>query len=337
MYVTHMSEDSDNKNIDVRTFKTMDEIKSLDGFIENNPVDKDNYVDLIGDYTFDYDVKCCRKKENGNLCNTNHQWGFVAILKDKSITIIGNHCIKTKFEPDSDIHKRRNLYVNKQRKIEKLERLNEFLIHKSGNLMHLENIRVATQRIRDSVRTFETMIGDRSSKKLEHMAKVGDGSVFVDAISYRSYTDEVGHEQKEPNVVMQKLGTLHGISIFNPGAFQSIYSAIREVNVAYRKADELTEDSTITDIEKVTSAVGVMNQIDVELKNIQQAKSLFFNNDFTLLCFLTEDKSERYKAARYLLDRSGVEVGRDKAKVWLGDQENALKTKFKAEKIRIHG
>jgi len=63
----------------------------------------------------------------------------------------------------------------------------------------------------------------------------------------------------------------------------------------------------------------------------------FFKNDLQLLCFLVDDKAERYKAARYVLDKSGVSVCREKAKAWLTEQEKKVKAELNAEKIRIHG
>jgi len=44
---------------------------------------------------------CCREKPNGQLCGEGHKWGFVAKLKDGSITIIGNYCARDKFGADA--------------------------------------------------------------------------------------------------------------------------------------------------------------------------------------------------------------------------------------------
>ncbi len=104
-----------------------------------------------------------------------------------------------------------------------------------------------------------------------------------------------------------------------------------------RTGHQLTDKSKITEIEHVSSAIGDINRIDIELRDLEKAVDQFFKSDLQLLCFLVEDKTERYKAARYVLDKSGVSVGKEKAKVWLTEQERKIKAELNVEKIKIHG
>ncbi|MCG7927986.1 MAG: hypothetical protein JAY67_20900, partial [Candidatus Thiodiazotropha taylori] len=65
----------DEKPIEVRTFNTMQEVEKIPKFKNNNPVNINNYKEVLGDYDFKDEVKCCREKPNGNLCGTEHQYG----------------------------------------------------------------------------------------------------------------------------------------------------------------------------------------------------------------------------------------------------------------------
>ena len=68
--------------IDIRTFTNFDEIRDVEGFLENHPISLTNYAKIVGDYHFEEDIRCCFQKENGNLCGKEHKRGWVARLKD---------------------------------------------------------------------------------------------------------------------------------------------------------------------------------------------------------------------------------------------------------------
>jgi len=91
---------------------------------------------------------------------------------------------------------------------------------------------------------------------------------------------------------------------------------------------------------KIHPEVKLINKVFRELKQALEKGMLkeerfFFGNDFSLLCFLVDDKPERYKAARVFLERSGEVVGKDKAKSWLSEKEQEIKKTLNADKIEI--
>lgn len=123
-----MSKDKNINLIEIRTFSTMDEITSLDEFKENNPVSKENYESILGDYHFDEKVKCCVQNENEGLCNTEHNWGFVAKLVDGTLSIIGNDCAKNKFGADAKFNLDRSRYINEKRRRDRYDQLTPCLL-----------------------------------------------------------------------------------------------------------------------------------------------------------------------------------------------------------------
>lgn len=132
-----MTDNTEKNLIEVRTFATMQEIESLLGFKEDNRINKDNYERIFGDYWFPDEVRCCREKTNGQLCGEGHKWGFVAKLKDGSITIIGNYCARDKFGADAKIKADRSKYLNEKRRRERLAQLEDLLADKEKVLKKL--------------------------------------------------------------------------------------------------------------------------------------------------------------------------------------------------------
>lgn len=324
-------------SIEIRTFATMQEVTCLNGYLENNPVSEANYERIFGDYWFDPKVKCCRQKLNGELCKREHNFGFVAKLKDGSITIIGNCCAKDKFDADANIRKDRSKYINEKRRRERLSQLSELLDEREEILNKLDSLFNRLKTVQKRVSDFSNSLGTLTLRKVHEMAKTGRSSVFLDAITYHESKDEDGYIETERRSTSSRLGTLNGVSIFNEFTFQPILSQINAIRRAYESANEIEDDLKTSELESLTSTISQHASVAREVSNIEADEEAFYKNELTLLCYLVSDKSERYKTAQLVLELEGEQVGKGKAKQWLIDQDAALKEQLKADKIEIQG
>lgn len=157
-----MEDEKTGGDIHVHAFDTIEEIKNHPGFRENNGVHKGNYKDLIGHYRFADEVKCCFQKDNGNLCGEDHKFGFVAILSDNSITIVGNNCAQEKFGADAKIKIDSGRYLKEQKRREKLAGLHELLKVKDARLADLQSFRARASVVKDWGETFLSSLGDQT-------------------------------------------------------------------------------------------------------------------------------------------------------------------------------
>lgn len=330
-----MTDDSEDNLIEVRTFATVQEIELLPGFKDSNPINKDNYQCILGDYRFPDEVKCCREKANGQLCGKGHKWGFVAKLKDGSITIIGNHCAIDKFGADAKIKADRSRYLNEKRRRERLAQLADLLADKDIVLEKLESLEKELDKIQNRINNFSNSLGERTFRRLQDIARTGRNTVYIDVITYHDYIDQDGEKQTEKRVAPSRIGVLNGASIFNGYSFQSIKSMIRVVKVAYDEADSISGDIKISTLDSLTRNMADFDRVDDEVRKLQQEEKSFFENDLKLLCFLVDDKSERYKTAQLVLEHSGESVGKDKAKNWLAEKEKEMRDTLMADKIGI--
>lgn len=330
-----MKNKTENNLIEVRTFATMEEIRALGEFKDDNPINKDNYDRIYGDYWFPDEVKCCREKPNGQLCGEGHKWGFVAKLIDGSITIIGNYCARDKFGADARIKTDRSKYLNEKRRRERLTQLDDLLADKELKLEKLKELEDELRIIQNRVKDFSDSLGVRTLRRLHDISRTGTNTIYVDAITYNEYVDDDGEKQKERQVAPTKIGTLNGVSIFNDYSYQSMRSSIRAVKIAYEEAEFISDNIKTSQLESLTSSMADIDRVTSEAQKIGQEEASFFANDLGLLCYLVDDKSERYKTAKLVLERSGEQVGKEKAKSWITESDKEMKKSLNADKIGI--
>lgn len=327
----------EDEHPEIRTFATMAEIRALEGFKENNGVTKENYERLFGDYDFpEEEAKCCFEKSNGVLCGEDHKWGFVALLKDKSLTIVGNVCVRDRFGEDAAIKKDRTRYLNAKRRQERKARLHELIAGKDAALGRLELLKERLAAIETRVQEFLSNLGDDTIRRLHNMARSANASVSVDAVTYKEYIDEEGHKQTERRVSPTRLGSFNGLTVLNDHTFSSVRNDIGDVLRAYARTEVLGDDDVkLSELERITATLGSTDRIADQIEKLERDVAAFLANDPLLLCFLIDDRTERYKAAKFALELSGKTGGKDRAKAWLTEKEQELRKTLNADKISI--
>ncbi len=281
-------------------------------------------------------MKCCFKKPNGNLCVELHKSGFVVKLKDETISLVGNKCAKDKFGADARIKVDRSKYLNEKRRREQFIQLGRLLADKSQRLVTLDALKERTKSVQHRIEEFLASLGERTARRIGDMARSGNTGVIVEAITYKLYKDENCNEKKERHVDPTRLGVFNGISVINQHSFASIYDSVRTINAAYEKASTLNDEHIKTSqLELITATLSRFDVLVQNIERLEQDEQAFFNSDLSLLCYLVDDKVERYKAARVVLERIGESASKDKAKVWLAEKDQTLKIALKAQKIDI--
>jgi hypothetical protein len=104
-------------------FATFEEIADLPVFLRDNPLTQENYKQIVGWYRLLEKRCCCVQRASGALCATPHNHGWVARLRDGSITILGGDCAKEKFGADSTVFRDIGLAQNIKKAKEREERV----------------------------------------------------------------------------------------------------------------------------------------------------------------------------------------------------------------------
>ncbi len=321
----------------IRTFISFEGISSLDGFKSENPIDKTNYKHLIGDYYVEEKLKCCLKKENGNMCNTEHNFGFVAQLKDDTVTILGNCCARDKFDANDQIKVDRRRYLNEKKRLQRIKTVKKLLAEKSERLSAISEYRNKLQDASILTKSFLQGVGNLMNRKLIDMSRTGSGVVNVGLVYINKYVDEDGDDQQEITRTQTSIGSINGVAVFSTKMFRNVHSELNAVESTYQEVESIMDDVSNKEIDRLTGQLNQFESVARQTEHLLKSAQDFQRNDFSLFCFLVDDKTERFKAAKMAMQREGLVGGKDKAKEWLAQKEHAIRQAMKADKLEIIG
>jgi hypothetical protein len=324
-----------SQSLEIRSFASMHEIRDLKGFVENNPVSKLSYERLLGDYNFGEEVCCCFQKDTGKLCGEEHKKGWVVELKDKTVSIIGNICAAAKFGADSRLIRDQSRYINEKRRLERLAALQQQIADKPQRLEQLGGLRDRLKELETRIKGFTGQFGPLVTRRLKDMVRTGRSEVVITAVKYRNYVDEKGNPQRERNSFQERLGTLAGMDLSASGSFYAVYDAINDVVRAYQRAEEIELDPKKKEVEALANRLNEYDRILKDGNRLLGLESAFQKNDWLLLCFLTDDKTERYKIAKIAMRQAGRAAGKDDANEWLAEREKYIRTRLGADSLQI--
>ena len=268
-------------------------------------------------------------------CHTPHKFGFVAQLKDKSVSIVGNVCAEVRFGIDSNISKDAKAYFEEQARLEKLERLNELLKDEESHMQELVEMLQDLDRSSKMVHTYYDQLPQRVLEILEYRGKNRNTAVSVTSITHHLHVDEDGYEDRETRKRSHTLGYLKGLGVLDSYYFFKIRQDISDIKNAYREAHELDEEVKSTELEAIAAKIAEVSNVAKTHKVFKRELKEIFEIEPLLLCYLVNSKSDRFKVAKFALELSGNSVGRDKAKSWLLEKDLELKKSLKADSISI--
>lgn len=325
---------SSPKAVVLTYFESIDEIRALDFFHENNPLSQQTYECLVGYYKLREKVYCCVEKANGQLCKHEHGKGWVAKKTDGTLTIMGNDCANDKFGADSKIFQDISHAENTLRRQTRLAKILTHLEHRDERENTLKTLKQSLDDLRGRISTLFEEVGPKTTKRLLDMARSRKADVLVLGVKYRTYVED-GHTKKERSTVHHRVGTLKGLDVLSKETCTPIYVAIANVLDAFEAAANLGERPNKGVIDALAVRLDQYDQIVRQVEALLKQEVQFNDNAMLLLCFLVDDRTERSHYARKAMHQAGIAGGRDHAKSWLADQEAQLTGQLGVDKIEI--
>lgn len=321
--------------ISIKTFGSLVDIESLQGFKPNTPISQNTYSAIIGDYYLTEEVRCCFQKDNQNLCGERHKWGFVAVLKDGSVTLLGNSCAITKFEADSKLSSDRSRYINEKDRLERLHRLSILLQNKEKILHKAQEVKSELLELQGRIHEMRSKLGPQTLRALEAIARTGVGSVTILGISLKDYIDKNGKKKIERTSTRMQLGSISDVSFLIEANHREILNTLSDVKAALHEADEISTDAKSSRLSAINSRMNKIEHAQAMALNLIDKERRFRNSDLSLLCFLVSDRAERYKSARFALEHSNNTQSKEKSKEWLNSREREFCGRLNINKIEI--
>jgi len=315
-------------------YQSFEEIKDDPRFKPDNLVDLTNYKDLDGWYGFPEgkDIKCCIKKPNGNPCDHLHRNGWVPILADGSTTVIGGDCAREKFGAES-IVLRHIVAAEKDIKKERdLARWRELVGDRSTKLATLEAARDKTAQVDKQLSEFQQALGNTGWRLLSGMSRNGNSAVQVWGIVEAKWNED-GDLIRDGRRVPITVGRFAQVNVCQDHVIRTMLDDLKRVTQAYQVTEEAVAQMGNKDLEALLGTLEEHARSVDAVKQFEAAMTRFLTNDFTMLAFLTHDKSERVRIARFGMEHAGKPTGRDPAKAHLQNWENRLKAEHRVVRI----
>lgn len=323
----------------VRIFSALSEIENEPGFAPDNPIDASNYREIIGEYNpLDQQIRCCVRNPSGRLCYELHGNGFVARLSDGSVTVIGHTCAENKFGADSKLSLDRRAHERRKAQQKKLGRLVDLLDMGRQIEDELAAADVAVAAVACALAEAKTEFGAEVLAILAKRARGGGTAVTVTGISVKRYKDEDGAPREELQYTQHRVGNLAGIDAFRPGALNAIRETIRRsrsaISEAATTADSRKRVSPAT-IDRLVATLADYPRAGIEAAELQSAYRRFLNNDFSVLCYLTSERSTRYRVAQIVLQTRGQSASRSDAKAFIAALDARHKAAFNVARFQF--
>ncbi|MDB5761585.1 MAG: hypothetical protein JWQ21_580 [Herminiimonas sp.] len=327
-----------SEEIEIRTFASIEEIRKLENFVEGGPLSKGDYKRLLGDYHLPEEVHCCYQKENKKLCGEAHKHGWVVLRRDEKATIIGGDCARDKFGADSKLVADSHRYINEKRRRERLATMRELIPLKGARIGQLAALRTSLLDLDRRVKSVTNELGPVLQRRLRDMVRTRQSAVVINAVKRRDYIDTDGKQKQEVSTFAHTLGALGGLDLVAPGSFQAVYDAVNNVVRAHQRAEEIAAEIDISrknkEIDSVTTALQQYERILQDGQKLIELDRVFQDNNFALLCFLTDDKGERNKAAKLAMRRARVDRNTDPG-AWLSVQEEDIRRRLQVDAIKV--
>ncbi|MCO4856490.1 hypothetical protein MKD49_08355 [Herbaspirillum sp. WGmk3] len=321
--------------IKVRCFESADEFHELKGYREGNPLTRQSYRALVGYYNLAEKQFCCLEKENGNRCRHEHSKGWVVEKDDGTHTLLGKDCANEKFGADPRLIKDIQNYKNAIRQHERQEKLLSHLGKRTERTMVLRKLRTDLEAMHIRISDFLINLGPGISKRLLNMARSRVADVVVTAVRYREYVEN-GRKKTERSAFQHRLGMLNALMVVTKDSYVPTFISINNLLGAFDAAARLGDRPKRNEMDAVVAQLDDFDRVMKEGNSLLGAEAQFMSNNMELLCYLVDDRAERYKCARVAMRQSGLEGGKDQAKTWLNNREAELRTKLGIDQLEIY-
>lgn len=318
--------------------KTLIEILNLHGFTPDNPARASTYQQLIYSYEIPEEITCSYQKDNGVLCGKPHKNGAIIALRDGSLSNVGSCCAKNYFSDGKEcLSNDYRLLENRLRRERKHQGLVKLLDNKESTIPRIDSFLANVKGQRHRIKSFGECIGPEAIRQLQSRAKESRPQVNVLAETIKRWRDTRGIERTKKTKVPFPIGNIKNIGIFNPAYAQTLIVDLLNVKDAYSMGEALLDgnikgkglfDMTVTRLNSIpgleTKAATYIEQVDG-----------FFDAGLHPILYLAFEPSERYKIGRTLLQYSGNNVGKDKAKIWVREMDKRIKERAKCDNLTL--
>ena len=318
----------------VRQFSSLEEIRAVVGFVDDNPVGEHDFSGFVGYYRLKDSLSCCVRDGIG-LCRQRHQFGFVVRLKDETASIVGNECASTKFGANEHYRSSRQEMEKKLALRSKLAGLENVLQNREKSESLMAQAETALQRIEEFKDELERMLGPLIVKALSSMAKNSDGRVLARTITTRFQKDKDGKiVDREDNVEDVVVGRLPSLSSLDAQRLRDLSDRLVAAKRAFSRIDTIGRRPIAKEITYLSSTISRIEPTSGEIANMSAQIKSFLASDLGLLSFLSRNHKDRVQAVIYAHAKNGQKISKAAAETWLEQLTEATRKRLGVSAVR---
>lgn len=323
-------------SIAIMEFATLDEIQAIEGISPSYVFDKEQYRSIIGEYHLTNGVKCCLKKDQ-KACKHEHKYGFIVRLSNGVATLVGNVCANENFEAESTFKRDRKNWQDQKASNEKLELITEAVSREKELRTNIARAEKALNNCNHTVNNLQERLGTSIAEKLTQIGRTQKSLVTVNLSTTKKSTDpETGEITTENRVFPFRLGELKGCALFSGQPQDALRSEVRNLRLALKSAKETLaqpDRASLKKINEVSASLSRTKNLSLLTQGLEVQTNLLLSNDPMLYCFLDQDRSSRYRAAKLYLEKNNLPSGKNHSKNAINELENKIKQANAADKL----
>ncbi len=316
-------------------FNTFLEIEAHTQFRADNPLTQATYAGIIGWYAFEqgHDIACCVQQPTGYLCRHLHRKGWVVLLTDRSITVIGGDCAREKFGVDSVMGQDLARAESSLDAAQLRARLDVLLARREEQLKALHGCKVALRERDEQMAQLQGSLPSSAWRALSDMARLGNSRIIVIGVT-PAKTNSDGDIVRDRVEIQIVAGQLSGIA----GA-----SEVRRAS-ARKEVDQLHSDiSKFTSTDADSMSRGELKKLTAMLDNVPRAIATlnayisevdrFLANDFRALALALPDANDQLHTLTRASGRAGGPLTKTQARELLREMSSELAARHRVTRI----
>ena len=132
------------------------------------------------------------------------------------------------------------------------------------------------------------------------------------------------------------IGTLAGIRVCATSSIPTAIGALQALRKRYSADIDTNRDAAVSKaMRDLKAALADHERLAGDARRLLAEGEAFEANDFTPLCFLVPDRTDRYRLAKLVLALGGKDVGKEAAKQWLTNYEATYCQRYNVKTLRI--
>lgn len=310
--------------------RSVEQLHQLPNFCLNRSFTEADFVDVVASYDIP-EKQSCRLIKPGNLncCNQPHNIGYVVVLNNGDLTIVGKDCV-LKFAGLDELKARIIKYRDEQQRV---QLYNDVI--KKANCQNFDpnEVNKALNRINsveNKISLLTKNISKRGKNLFSECVKLRAGRIIATFVYYD--LDNEGHRINE-HKQQETIAKLQGIEVFRITDNLAARKLCNEIKDGLVKLQSISSKSPRKLLKEISNALSGYNEFIEKSYSYETSLTNFLNNDAIFSSFLCYEFEDQTRFLVSFISLKGNEIPHKEASDEITKLYSRMKKERKAKSI----